>query len=189
MASKKDLAGDAIASWAGRVARSGMPWGEAWDQLTELERQVITVVHNAAITLRLAREGRADERDKRWLKQLAQAKADQPHAVKLATAAKIIAECAQRDTPSMKGIGRPDLADWGRLCAGMLASEVHETFQKLDSADVQEMLSRYTSTKNRKGGRLTESGILVGLNAKAGYPLGRKLTAKHVDDATRRRGT
>lgn len=176
---------EAIAKWAETVA-SAAPWGEAWEQLSELERRVVSLVHNAAVTLNIAREGLADERDQRWLEELVAIKEDRSDTVKLALAAQIIGECAEKSTPALGDLPSTDGVDWARLCLGMLASEVHPDFSKAPTEDVEHLLARYTNTMDRQGGKLTSAGILVEINALAGHPFGRSLNSKHVNDATRR---
>lgn len=176
----------AIADWSKRVAgASGVVWGETFSHLSELEQRIVTVIHNAAITLQLAREGLADERDRVWLERLATAKDDRPATLKLALAAQIVAECAEKSTPALRH-GPAEFVNWGQLCKGLLASDLDPAFEKLKVTDVDALLARYTNTKDRQGGKLTPAGILVELNKLADHPLGRDFNAKRVTDAVGR---
>ncbi len=188
--STEDAAVKALADWADCVCAS-TPSGEAWDQMTDLERRIVSVVHNAAITLTLAREGLSDERDRLWLERLAGAKDDRDDPAKYVIGARIIQECAERSTPRLRDLAPEEAehVDWAKLCVGMLSSEVHPGFGALYErvTEVKALLARYTNTKDRRGGKLTEAGILVELNALAAYPFKRSLSSHNITDALGRK--
>lgn len=160
-----DPVADALREWARRIIGASVGWGPEHgrphlEELSELERQVLTLVHNAAATLSLLRQGLADDRDREWLERLVKVPMLPEQQVRGGVAVQIVTECAERRVPSMLGVTSPRA--WARLCKAMLVAEADPAFERLKVEDVAKLLEGYKpASGGNPAGKLTPR-VIVG---------------------------
>jgi hypothetical protein len=175
---KEEPDGNHIRRWAEHVAGALVHLDGS--KLTDTEREAVATVHNIAVTLNLYLDGEASEVDlaavRRACRALERARTD---GERIAIGHRLIRMHAERaGLKYLAGVPEDVAADF---LVAHLQVDVHPDFAAVDRVAVKELLAKYTNTKNRRGGKLTATGIFVALNKLAGAPFGRGLSVKSVD--------